>query len=144
MEKKIKAWQGWLLFAGSMIVVFVLGMLAASINERRAEIVTIFNNKKTEIKGIESRNELFADNYPREYNTWLQTADTSFQSEFNGNQMVDVLAQRPDMVILWAGYAFAKERLSAKGYGETKFIATNDTDEGKQLNRRVEFVILEK
>ena len=42
------------------------------------------------------------------------------------------------------GKGIAKERLSAKGYGETKFIATNDTDEGKQLNRRVEFVILEK
>ena len=34
-------------------------------------------------------------------------------------------------------------RLSAKGYGETKFIATNETEEGKQLNRRVEFKILE-
>jgi OmpA-OmpF porin, OOP family len=36
-----------------------------------------------------------------------------------------------------------KSRLSAKGYGETKFIATNDTEEGKQLNRRVEFSILD-
>lgn len=42
------------------------------------------------------------------------------------------------------GKGIAKDRLSAKGYGETKFIASNDTDEGKQLNRRVEFVILEK
>ncbi len=42
------------------------------------------------------------------------------------------------------GKGIAKDRLSAKGYGETKFIASNDTDEGKQLNRRVEFLILEK
>jgi outer membrane protein OmpA-like peptidoglycan-associated protein len=37
----------------------------------------------------------------------------------------------------------SKDRLTAKGYGETKFIATNETEEGKQLNRRVEFVIIE-
>ncbi|MCO6175441.1 OmpA family protein [Flavobacterium sp. NRK F10] len=37
----------------------------------------------------------------------------------------------------------AKDRLTAKGYGETKFIATNETEEGKQQNRRVEFVIIE-
>lgn len=35
-----------------------------------------------------------------------------------------------------------KGRLTAKGYGETKFIATNETEEGKQQNRRVEFSIL--
>jgi outer membrane protein OmpA-like peptidoglycan-associated protein len=37
----------------------------------------------------------------------------------------------------------AKERLTAKGYGETVPIAPNDTDEGRQLNRRTEFKILE-
>ena len=26
MEKKLKSWQGWLLFGGSMVVVFVLGL----------------------------------------------------------------------------------------------------------------------
>lgn len=36
-----------------------------------------------------------------------------------------------------------KQRLTAKGFGETKFITTNDTEEGKQQNRRVEFVIIE-
>lgn len=35
-------------------------------------------------------------------------------------------------------------RITAKGYGETKPIAENDTDENKQLNRRVEFTVLEK
>ncbi|NCU02775.1 MAG: OmpA family protein [Chitinophagaceae bacterium] len=36
----------------------------------------------------------------------------------------------------------AAERVSFKGYGETVPVATNDTDEGRQLNRRVEFKIL--
>ena len=35
-------------------------------------------------------------------------------------------------------------RLSARGYGKDKPVATNDTDEGRQLNRRVEFTILKK
>ncbi len=57
MEKRLKSWQGWLLFAGTMAVVFVLGMLASSVTERRAEIASVINNKKTEIKDVEGRNE---------------------------------------------------------------------------------------
>ena len=116
MEKKLKSWQGWTLFIVAMVVIFALGMLASSIVHRRAEIASVFNNKKVEIKGIESRNEVFAENYPREYETWLQTADTTFKSEFNGNQAVDVLAARPNMVILWAGYAFSKDYTSPRGH----------------------------
>ena len=108
MEKKLKAWQGWLLFGGTMVIVFVLGLIVASLMEHRAEVVSIYNNRKVDIKGIEARNEIFRDNYPREYQTWSETADTSFKSEFNGNQAVDVLEQRPEMVILWAGYVFQK------------------------------------
>lgn len=37
-----------------------------------------------------------------------------------------------------------KKRLSYKGYGKTQPVATNDTDEGRQLNRRVELKILAK
>jgi len=33
-------------------------------------------------------------------------------------------------------------RIVSKGYGETKPIDTNDTDEGRQMNRRVEFTIM--
>jgi outer membrane protein OmpA-like peptidoglycan-associated protein len=35
-------------------------------------------------------------------------------------------------------------RMTSHGYGEKRPVATNSTDEGRQLNRRVEIVILEK
>lgn len=36
----------------------------------------------------------------------------------------------------------AASRITSHGYGETRPVATNETDEGRQLNRRVEFKIL--
>ena len=91
MEKKLKSWQGWLLFCGAMAVVFVLGLVVSSLMERRAETVSVFNNKRVEITGIEARNEVFGENYPRQYETWKETANTDLKSEFNGNEAVDVL-----------------------------------------------------
>lgn len=37
----------------------------------------------------------------------------------------------------------AKERLVAKGYGESKPLESNDTDEGRQINRRTELKVID-
>lgn len=42
------------------------------------------------------------------------------------------------------GKGISGDRLVAKGYGETVPVASNDTDEGRQLNRRTDFKILSK
>ncbi len=43
-----------------------------------------------------------------------------------------------------SGKGISSARLVAKGYGKSQPIASNDTDEGRQLNRRTEFKILSK
>ena len=60
MEKKLKSWQGWLLFGGSMVVVFVLGLCVSALMERRAEVTSIFNNRKTVINPRITINNYFS------------------------------------------------------------------------------------
>ena len=86
MGTKLKTWQGWLIFVAAMAVFFVLGLAVSALAHRTAETATIFNNKRVKITGIQARSDVFKDNYPREYATWLETSDTSFTSEFNGTQ----------------------------------------------------------
>ena len=66
-KRKLKRWQGWALFVATMVVVFCLGLLASSIMQRRAEVASIFANKKVEIAPQEARNAIFQSNYPKEY-----------------------------------------------------------------------------
>lgn len=81
-QRKLKTWQGWALFGGAMLIVFCLGLLAASLMERRAEVASIFNNRRFPMKdSIVSLNDSFAADFPREYETWKMTADTTFESE---------------------------------------------------------------
>jgi len=107
---------GWGIFAVVMVVVFVMGLLAASITERRAEIATLYNNKKVEITGINPHSEEWGINYPREYNTWKMTQNMDFRSKHLGNMFDDVLEDRPEMVVLWAGYAFSRDYSAPRGH----------------------------
>ncbi len=107
---------GWFMFFAIMVVVFLLGLLAASITERRAEIASVFNNRKVEISELEPRSEIWGVNYPREYETWKKTRNMDFKSKHNGNVRSDVLEARPEMVVLWAGYAFAMEYDAPRGH----------------------------
>ncbi len=112
---KEKPWLGWLLFFATIVVVFLLGLLASSIIERRAEAIFAYT-PQVEYGQFEPRNELWGENFPREYQSFMQTADTSFKSKYNGSVMIDMLEESPEMVVLWAGYGFSKDYSQARGH----------------------------
>ena len=67
--------------------------------------------------------------------------DSKGSDEYN----MKLSASRAQSVVDYLStHGIDKGRLTSKGYGETKPMATNDTDEGRQLNRRTEFEIKSK
>jgi nitrite reductase (cytochrome c-552) len=106
---------GWLLFLGTLLVVFILGLFASSIMERRAE-ASFVNVPKVKLSEFEPRNEVWGENFPREFQSYYQTADSTFQSKYNGNATIDMLEVDPRMVVLWAGYGFSKDYNQGRGH----------------------------
>lgn len=116
IKKELKSWQRWLVFCAAMICIFVLGVIISSLLEHKTEVPDTVRYAKVEITGIEARSALFGQNYPREYQTWTDTATAASPNSFKGNKAQDVLAQRPEMVVLWAGYAFSKDYSTPRGH----------------------------
>lgn len=110
-----KPWLNWVIFLTTVVVVFLLGLLASSIVERRSETKLYFQMMH-EIPDWEPRNEVWGQNFPREYQTYMNTADTSFQSKYCGSKMIDYLDKYPELVVMWAGYAFSREYNQGRGH----------------------------
>ncbi|MGV8830270.1 MAG: ammonia-forming cytochrome c nitrite reductase [Breznakibacter sp.] len=112
---KEKPWKGWILFIGTIIMVFLLGLLASSVVERRNEAIYAYA-PKNDFSQFEPRNEKWGANFPREFESYYKTSDTSFRSKYNGSAMIDALELDPRMVVLWAGYPFSKEYNQGRGH----------------------------
>ena len=110
-----KPWLGWLLFLGTVGVVFAFGVFASSLIERKREGRLAFQ-QVVSIGELESDSAVWGKNYPREYETWQKTLDGSFESKHMGSKVRDSLAEDPRWVVMWAGYAFAKDYNQARGH----------------------------
>ena len=62
------------------------------------------------------RNEVWGENFPREYESYLKTLKTDFASKHGGSKMIDYLEKYPELVVLWAGYAFSREYNQGRGH----------------------------
>jgi nitrite reductase (cytochrome c-552) len=107
--------KNWILFGLTALVVFVLAMLAYSIMDRKTEAKFAYQ-PKVNIEGIEPRDSIWGLNYPRQYQSYMMTKDTTFASMYNTSGFRDALDEQPELVILWAGYAFSKDYNQPRGH----------------------------
>ena len=107
--------KDWLLFGLTAVVVFLLAMLAYVIVDRKAEARFAYQ-PTVEIEGIEPRDSVWGMNYPRQYQSYMRTADTTLKSMYNVAGFKDILNDQPELIILWAGYAFSKDYNHPRGH----------------------------
>lgn len=110
-----KPWIAWVLFFGTMVVVFLLGLFTYTIIENRTEGQFAFATM-TDIEPLDPRAESWGRYFPRQFNTYSQMADTTFRSKYLGSQRRDLLDENPNMVILFAGYGFSRDYNLARGH----------------------------
>jgi len=104
-----------ILFVVTIIVVFVLGLLASSVINRKSEAKYMYV-PQVDIAENEPRNAEWGKNFPKEYQSSMQTLDTTFTSFQGGSSTIDMLEEDPNFVILWAGYGFSKSYKQGRGH----------------------------
>jgi nitrite reductase (cytochrome c-552) len=111
------AWRGIALFFGVAGAIAGLGLLSASIMERRAEGYQVAQ-PKVAIAAYESDNSKWGVNSPREWSSYLAMADADHptHTKQGGSFKRDLLEETPANVVLFAGYAFAKDYKQARGH----------------------------
>ncbi len=107
--------KNWTLFIVTAVVVFLLGMLASNVINRKNEAKFAYTPKVT-IGDNEPRNDVWGKNFPKQYQSYLQTLDTNFVSYQGGSGMVDLLEHDPLLVVLYAGYGFSKDYNQGRGH----------------------------
>lgn len=69
--------------------------------------------------------------YPNQFETWLLTTASEPNTVYSGSSFRDYLEDDPRLVVMWAGYPFAKEYNAPRGHAYT-------LDDVKDTNRRNE------
>ncbi|MCX7880053.1 MAG: ammonia-forming cytochrome c nitrite reductase [Ignavibacteria bacterium] len=114
-EKQKKSKKNIIILFAVAILVFLLGLFVANIIERRSESIARFQIVKP-IAEWEPRNEVWGENFPRQFESYLRTLQTDFASKYGGSRTIDYLEKYPELVILWAGNPFSRDYNQARGH----------------------------
>ncbi|MBN2218617.1 MAG: ammonia-forming cytochrome c nitrite reductase subunit c552 [Pirellulales bacterium] len=121
-------WMGWMLFAATTVAVFFLGLLFASIMERRNEAK--IRPPLVPIDPLETDSSQWAANWPREFASYMRMQEDATKTKYGGSFARDYLEETPANVVLFAGYGFAEEYKQARGH----IHAVEDVRKTKRVN----------
>jgi nitrite reductase (cytochrome c-552) len=108
---------GWMVFFGCALGVVILGLLATTINQRRAERTAGQRPQMVHpIDQFEGRNDVWGASFPRQFESWERTRLSEEKTRHGGSAFKDYLAERPNLVIMWAGFPFAKGFNQGRGH----------------------------
>lgn len=99
---------GALLMAGA-------GALLLSIQQRKAEALQ-YPLKIVQVSSTELDPSVWGKNYPREYDSFMQSKDTTIQTTFGGSVKYSKLEKDPLLVRLYAGNPFSVDYNKARGH----------------------------
>ncbi len=98
----------WLPVAMALIAVVAMGFLASSVNQRRAE------SPGARVRFLQppgpdpSDSRGWQMSFPRQYHAWESNRDPVGAPAFLNEYLRDYLTERPELVVLWAGFPFAR------------------------------------
>lgn len=121
---------GWVVLGVTAVGTFALGLLASSVMERRSEAVQSRVQFRHEIGEFEPDNAKWGASFPREFNSWESTKQMNERTKYGGSDHRDHLEENPGLVILFAGYPFAKDYNAPRGH----YYAVEDVKKTGRIN----------
>lgn len=115
-SKQPRSWIGWMVFGITIVIVFFLGLLGASIMERRHETRLAMAPPLQPIDPLESDPAVWAISYPRQYDSYRMMKQTDMKTKYGGPAFRDYLEETPAKVILFANTAFWIDYNQARGH----------------------------
>jgi nitrite reductase (cytochrome c-552) len=104
-----------LAFIAGAIVMVGIGVLLTNIQSHKDE-ANEYPLKMVEIGPDEIDPAVWGKNFPREYDSFMKTQDSTISTPFGGSAPYSRLERVPAMVRIWAGYAFSVDYNAARGH----------------------------
>jgi len=111
-----RRWVGWAVFFAIMVVVFLLGLVVASLMERRREAVMQPMVLVPIAESERADSDAWGVNFPLEYDRWRMTADTGGATKWGGPTKFSWIERDRNLKTLFAGYAFSVEYNDDRGH----------------------------